>query len=386
MLWDAALAPIVALAVGVAAGAVFGRRGANRARAENQARLDVPIESDSRFEQLLRSLTVGIITIDGRGLVDSINAAASAVFDFGSKPVIGRAMIEIVPSFDLDRRVREALAGHPSRGRVSLSDATGPRILNTATLPLDGSPGVLVIASDETRLDELERTRREFVSSVSHELRTPLSAINLMIETVLMDPEDTEAQTLFLPRIKAEVDRMVQLVEDLLDLARAESGRLRLRRENVDLSSVAHNIVKTFEQRAQQLGVKLRLRTEPARIDGDPDRLAQIFVNLIENALRHTPSGGSIDVDVLPRDGAASLVVRDTGVGIPYNDLPHIFERFYVVDRSRARDSAGTGLGLSIVKQIVEAHGGTIVAESEFGLGATFTTVFPLTRTSSGAA
>jgi two-component system phosphate regulon sensor histidine kinase PhoR len=386
VLWDAALAPIVALAVGVAAGAVFGRRGANRARAENQARLDVPIESDSRFEQLLRSLTVGIITIDGRGLVDSINAAASAVFDFGSKPVIGRAMIEIVPSFDLDRRVREALAGHPSRGRVSLSDATGPRILNTATLPLDGSPGVLVIASDETRLDELERTRREFVSSVSHELRTPLSAINLMIETVLMDPEDTEAQTLFLPRIKAEVDRMVQLVEDLLDLARAESGRLRLRRENVDLSSVAHNIVKTFEQRAQQLGVKLRLRTEPARIDGDPDRLAQIFVNLIENALRHTPSGGSIDVDVLPRDGAASLVVRDTGVGIPYNDLPHIFERFYVVDRSRARDSAGTGLGLSIVKQIVEAHGGTIVAESEFGLGATFTTVFPLTRTSSGAA
>jgi two-component system phosphate regulon sensor histidine kinase PhoR len=378
---------VLAAAVGIAAGATFTRASlARRGRAEAAANGSGPIEPDSRFEQLLRSLTVGIITLDARGLVESVNAAASAVFDFGARPVIGRAMIEVVPSFDLDRRVREALAGHRSRGRVALSDASGPRILNVATLPLDGSPGVLVIASDETRLHELERTRREFVTSVSHELRTPLSSINLMIETVLMDQDDDEARELFLPRIKSEVDRMVQLVEDLLELARAESGRLRLRRENVDLSSVAHNIVKTFEPRAQQLGVRLQFEGEAARIDGDPDRLAQIFVNLIENALRHTPAGGTVDVSISPRDGAATLVVRDTGVGIPYNDLPHIFERFYVVDRSRAREAAGTGLGLSIVKQIVEAHGGTIVAESEFGLGATFTTVFPLTRSSAGAA
>jgi two-component system phosphate regulon sensor histidine kinase PhoR len=378
---------VLAAAVGIAAGATFTRAAfARRARTEAIANESGPIEPDSRFEQLLRSLTVGIVTLDARGLVESVNAAASAVFDFGARPVIGRAMIEVVPSFDLDRRVREALAGHPSRGRVSLSDASGPRILNVATLPLDGSPGVLVIASDETRLHELERTRREFVTSVSHELRTPLSSINLMIETVLMDQNDDEARELFLPRIKSEVDRMVQLVEDLLELARAESGRLRLRRENVDLASVGNNIVKTFEPRAQQLGVRLRFEGESARIDGDPDRLAQVFVNLIENALRHTPAGGAVEVSIAPRDGAATLVVRDTGVGIPYNDLPHIFERFYVVDRSRAREAAGTGLGLSIVKQIVEAHGGTIVAESEFGLGATFTSVFPLTRSSAGAA
>jgi len=201
-----------------------------------------------------------------------------------------------------------------------------------------------------------------------------------MIETILANDGDQEALDLFLPRVKQEVDRMVALVEDLLDLARSEWGRLRLRREDVDLASVASNIMKTFEPRAAQLGVKLQLDGRTARIDGDPDRLAQVLVNLIDNALRHTPAGGSVTISVQQADGAATLIVRDTGVGIPFNDLPHVFERFYVVDRSRARDAAGTGLGLSIVKQIIEAHGGTVTADSEFGLGATFTCVFPTAR------
>jgi two-component system phosphate regulon sensor histidine kinase PhoR len=355
----------------------FALRPAAPAAAVPAEQLAVP---DSRFEQLLRSLTVGIVTVDGGGHLDSVNAAAGAIFDFGSRPVLGRAIIEVVPSFDLDLRVREALAGHPSRGRISLSGPNGARVLTVATIPLDGSDGVLVIATDETRLHELEQTRRDFVSSVSHELRTPLSSINLMIETILANDEDDEALKLFLPRVKREVDRMVQLVEDLLDLARSEWGRLRLRREDVDLSSVAGNIMKTFEPRAAQLGVKLSLEGSAARIDGDPDRLAQVLVNLIDNALRHTPSGGSVTISVEQTDGAAMLVVKDTGVGIPFNDLPHVFDRFYVVDRSRARDASGTGLGLSIVKQIIEAHGGMITADSEFGLGATFRCVFPTAK------
>jgi two-component system phosphate regulon sensor histidine kinase PhoR len=289
-------------------------------------------------------------------------------------------MIEVVPSFDLDRRVREALEGQPSRGRISLNGPAGQRVLTVTTLPLDGTDGVLVIASDETRLHELEQTRRDFISSVSHELRTPLSSINLMIETILENDGDEEALDLFLPRIKREVDRMVQLVQDLLELARAESGRLRLRREDVDLASVGTNIMRTFEPRAAQLGVALRFEGQATRINGDPDRLAQVFVNLIDNALRHTPAGGKVTVSVFAQGSAASLVVRDSGVGIPYNDLPHVFERFYVVDRSRARESTGTGLGLSIVKQVVEAHGGSVSAESEYGLGATFTCLFPTVR------
>jgi signal transduction histidine kinase len=317
------------------------------------------VQPDSRFEQLLRSLTVGIVTVDGRGRLDSINAAAGAIFEVGARPVLGRAIIEVVPSFELDRRVREALDGQPSRGRISLNRPAGTRVLTVATLPLDGSRGALVIASDETR---------------------PLSSINLMIETILDNDGDIEAIDIFLPRIKQEVDRMVQLVQDLLELARAESGQLRLRRETVDLASVGNNIKRTFEPRAEQLGVALTFEGDETPISGDADRLAQVFVNLIDNALRHTPAGGKIVVSVSGHDGGASLVVRDSGVGIPYNDLPHVFERFYVVDRSRARESTGTGLGLSIVKQVVEAHGGTVTADSEYGLGATFTCVFPTVR------
>jgi len=372
---------LAAAAAGIAAGfgtARFQARHAALATARNdEAVLEAP---DSRFEQLLVSLTVGIMIVDAREQIESMNAAAATIFEVGSRPVLGRAIIEVVPSFELDRRVREALSGRPSRGRISLTNAAGTRVLTVATLPLDGLRGALIVASDETRLYELEQTRRDFVSSVSHELRTPLSSINLMIETILANDGDEEALDLFLPRIKNEVDRMVNLVEDLLDLARAESGTLRLRRETIDLGSFARRILATFEPRAAQIGVTLGCTGEALELDGDPDRLAQVLVNLIDNALRHTPANGRVDVIVAAQERAATLVVRDTGVGIPFNDLPHIFERFYVVDRSRAREAAGTGLGLSIVKQIVEAHGGSISADSEFGRGAVFTCVFPMSR------
>ncbi len=372
---------IILAVVAGAGGFVFGRRRrTDAAEGVANAGAAVAVSEDSLFEQLLRSLPAGVVMLDERGYVRSLNPAAGAMFEIGTRAIAGRAIIEVVPSFELDRRVGEALAGHPSRGRISLARPAGTRTLTVATLPLEGNGGVLVIASDETRLYELEQTRRDFVSNVSHELRTPLSSISLMIETILETGSDVEAVELFLPRIKREIDRMVQLVHDLLDLTRAEAGRLRLRREAVDLGSVASNIVKTFEPRAAQSRVTLRLDADATRIDGDPDRLAQVLVNLIDNALRHTPADGTVTVAVRASDGGATLVVRDTGVGIPYNDLPHLFERFYVVNRSRAREYSGTGLGLSIVKQIVEAHGGMVTADSDFGLGATFTCAFPVSK------
>jgi len=252
MLLELGLAVVGGFAAGAAVVRVMRPRPAPPPPVLAEPQVDAA--ADSRFELLLRSLTVGVIMLDGRGNVVSLNAAAATVFQFGAKPIIGRAIIEVVPSFELDRRVRDALSGHPSRGRIPLGSPSGPRMLTVTTIPLDGSAGALLIASDETRLHELEQTRRDFVTSVSHELRTPLSSINLMIETILDNDGDAEALDMFLPQVKREVDRMVQLVEDLLDLARAESGRLRLRRENVDLSSVAANIAKTFEPRAAQLG------------------------------------------------------------------------------------------------------------------------------------
>ena len=380
---------LLAVAASVAAGLggfLIGRtRGRPAEGAETAAGVATDSRSSLRFEQLIREIGVGIVTVDSRGRIEALNPVASEIFEMPVQRAIGRSMIEAVPSFELDRRVREALAGRASRGQVPINVRQTPRMLTVTVLPAEGADGALVIAIDDTRLHELEQTRRDFVSSVSHELRTPLSSINLMIETILATDLDEEALRMFLPRVKQEVDRMIHLVQDLLDLARSEAGRLRLRTEELDLSAVAGNILKTFEPRAAQLGVRLELDALPARLEGDADRLAQVMVNLVDNALRHTPAGGSVGVDVRQIEGAATLTVRDTGIGIPFGDLPHVFERFYVVDRSRARDSSGTGLGLSIVKQIVEAHGGTVVADSELGFGASFTCVFPAARSSVAA-
>ena len=271
------------------------------------------------------------------------------------------------------REPREAFA-------TATTAPVGLGIGAVATLPVDGDGGVLVVAADETRMQELEQTRREFVSSVSHELRTPLSSIKLMVETLLDRPDDAEARAMFLPRIHLEVERMVRLVADLLEMARAEFGHLRLRRRDVDLHAVAAATLRTFEQRAAANNVALHLAGNATYVDGDEERLSQVLINLVDNALRHTPGGGAVTVSVTPRQAEAILQVRDTGTGIPYRDLPHIFERFYVVDRSRAREPGGTGLGLSIVKHIVEAHGGVITAESELGIGSSFTCTLPLSR------
>jgi signal transduction histidine kinase len=171
---------------------------------------------------------------------------------------------------------------------------------------------------------------------------------------------------------------MIRMVEDLLELARSESGTVALRVERFDLGDVAASTINTFARRADGAGVELDLEAPDAvEVDADRGRLTQVVVNLLDNALRHTPAGGSVQVTVAAGGNDAVLTVRDTGIGIPFADLPRIFERFYVVDRSRSREHTGTGLGLAIAKHVVEAHGGTLIAESVYGAGATFTMRIP---------
>jgi signal transduction histidine kinase len=165
----------------------------------------------------------------------------------------------------------------------------------------------------------------------------------------------------------------------LLEQARVESGELVLEIDEIDLEEVAQPIVSSFQPQAAAHGVNLELRAlRPIIVEADEHRLSQVFVNLIDNALRYTPDGGSVDVTIDVDDGYAVIQVRDTGIGIPYKDLPYVFERFYVVDRSRARGISGAGLGLSIVKHIVEAHGGNVQVESTLGTGTTFTVRVPM--------
>lgn len=353
-------------------------------------RASPPISVDSAFARLVRALPIGVVLVDTTSHVEFANAAAGTTFGFDPDRALNVHIIEAIPNVELERRIGDAMRGEASVAPLMLTGATGQRTYRVSVYPLtDGdelSRRVVIFSDDQTALLRLDRARKEFLSNVSHELRTPLSSIKLMLETVLEAPEQ-EARDLFVPQALAQVDRLTALVGQLLEQARAESGQLKLNVRDVDLEEIARPIVASFEQQAANKGIELELTAlRPVRVEADPDRLAQVFVNLIDNALRHTAGGGRIRVEVDARDSDAVLRVRDTGEGIPYRDLPHIFERFYVVDRSRKRGSSGAGLGLAIVKGIIDAHGGAISAESMLGRGTAFTIRLPIMRIKRDAA
>ncbi len=355
---------------------LFWRRAPVPAQAPVSA---VPDEASDamrrRFETLFDALPAGAIIVEPPGRVAAVNAAAAAMFGIAPERAIGRALIESIRSYELDRRVNAALnEGSEESSDLTLIAAT-ERHLHVTTRAIDrgdGTRDVLIVAVDRTRMLELESMRRDFVSNVSHELRSPLTAIKIMTETLQAGVPPAAAKE-FLDNIARETDRMIALVLDLLDLARLESGRLDLRLESVDLSQLVRDAVGNQASRATKLGVRLEARSAaPAPIAGDRDKLMQVVVNLLDNALRNTPSGGSVVARVMREDSTAAIEVEDTGTGIPSDALPHVFERFYVVDRSRAKSKGGTGLGLAIVKHIVEAHGGSVEAQSELGRGSLF--------------
>jgi two-component system phosphate regulon sensor histidine kinase PhoR len=376
------VAEIAAAACGLVAG-VLGvlaiRPRPNRDSAavpERAAEAAAPLGGDAT-ERVLRALPFAAFLVDWRGRLTYLNPAAEALFGVSALRSVGRVLIEVVPSVEFERQVNDALAGASSTRDVRVVDRDRERILGVTVERIDPS-GAIAIAVDRTELVSMERIRRDFVSNVSHELRTPLAAIKLMIETVIAAEDDADARAQFLPRVGAEIDRIVKLVEDLLAMARSESGRLVMRRDRFDLTDVAASVIDTFSQRAAAIDISLDLEApEAVFVEADRDRLAQVAVNLVDNALRHTPAAGTVTVEVGGDAEWAYLRVRDTGAGIAHADLAHIFDRFYVADRSRSRGQSGTGLGLSIARNLVEAHGGKITAQSVLGRGATFTCSLP---------
>lgn len=384
---------LFALIAGLAAGVALGRiprRPATAAEGESSREPapppaePAPLSPDSGFARLVGALPIGVILVNRERRVEFANAAAGTTFGFDSGRATSLHIIEAIHNVELEHRIADALRGEASVAPLVLTGPQGQRTYRISVSPLadeNGNlPRVVIFSDDQTGFVRLDRARKEFLSNVSHELRTPLSSIKLMLETVLEAPEE-EARDLFVPQALAQVDRLTALVGQLLEQARAESGQLKLDLRDVDLEEIARPIVASFEQQAFNKGVSLELNPlRPVRVEADPDRLSQVFVNLIDNALRHTSGGGRIRVELDARDSDAVLRVRDTGEGIPYRDVPHIFERFYVVDRSRTRGSSGAGLGLAIVKGIVDAHGGAISAESMLGRGTSFTIRLPIMR------
>ncbi len=231
-------------------------------------------------------------------------------------------------------------------------------------------------------LENLEASRRDLVANVSHELKTPITAIRAHLENLLDGVEEPNPEILQV--MLAQSERLGRLVEQLLDLSRLESGEVPLRREEVALAPLVAQVVSEIEVACADRDVALTsdLPEDLPAIEADPERVHQVLFNLVDNAVRFTPEGGAVRIEAERHDGSVLVSVADTGVGIPEAALPRLFERFYRVDSSRARGDGGTGIGLAIARSVVEAHGGTIRAESEPGLGSTFTFDLPLARSS----
>ncbi len=385
----AAIAAAIALVAGFAAG--WWLRGARRSRDELVVPAVEGVEPERApllrdLRRILNRLPLGVVLVDEHLRIAFANRSSARIFRFNRKGAVGEHILRAIPNVAIERRTLDALQGEASFETLQLGEPGRQRTFAISATPLPpdarGPRGVVLVAIDRTEVARLERARTEFLSNVSHELRTPLSSIRLMIETVL-DSGDAEASALFLPQALAQVDRLTELVARFLEQASTESGHIRLRLREVDIEELARSIAASFEPAALGKGVNIEVKVaRPVRLEGDPDRLAQVFVNLIDNALRHTPVGGEIAIEIDAEGSEAVLRVRDSGDGIPYRSLPHIFERFYVGDPSRAREGehGGAGLGLAIVKGIVEAHRGSIAAESMLGHGATFVVRLPILR------
>jgi two-component system phosphate regulon sensor histidine kinase PhoR len=340
----------------------------------------------TKVAAILDSMVEGVIAIDQRGRIVLMNHAARWIFDLGREPVEGRPLLEIV-------RHKEILDLVAGRKRLDVEGAQrreielGPpvdRILDAHAAAIALAPsgqGILLVLHDVTELRRLERVRTEFVANVSHELRTPLTSIRGYLETLLDGAleEPTNARR-FLEIAHTHAERLSRLVDDLLQLSDIEMGKLILKPALLNLHTVAAEVLAFFEKQAAQKSLSL-VNTVPddIRLPADWDRLTQIFVNLVDNAVKYTPAQGEITLGAEPgTSGFVHVWVADTGIGIPSTDLPRITERFYRVDKARSRELGGTGLGLAIVKHLVQAHGGELWLESELGRGTTVNFSLPL--------
>jgi two-component system phosphate regulon sensor histidine kinase PhoR len=328
---------------------------------------------------ILNTVSDGILIVDRDQRIRRINQTALTMFETTVARALDRPLIEVAPDHDLAGLVGAGLdTGQPQRQVIERSIA--PHALSVIVTPIASGEldGALVTLHDVSELRRLEQVRRQFVANVSHELRTPLANIRLMVETLQEDPTDLALTATFLTRINEEVDSLTQMVREILELSRLESGQAPLDLAWQPLDRLITQTIDRLAPQAQRQGVAL---TADASIAGlpavvaDRERLAGVLTNLLHNAIKFTLPGGAITVGGEADAAEVRVWVRDTGVGIPPEALPHVFERFYKVDK--ARTSGGSGLGLAIVKHTIQAHGGRTWAESTPGQGSTFSFSLP---------
>jgi signal transduction histidine kinase len=324
----------------------------------------------SEMAALIGSMVEGVVACDARGTVTMLNPAARSLLGLGPDDVAPPAG-ELFRHRAARGAVEAALAGQAAEGiEAELGQRT---VLLSAHALAHG--GAVFVVHDVTALKRLETVRRDFVANVSHELRTPLTVLRGYAETLQKDDPSPDVRAQFVATMVANASRMQQLVDDLLDLSRIESGTWQPRPSRVELEPLVReawqSLLDAARGNAASLGFATAIAPDAAEAWADPEALREILANLLDNAARYTPSGGRVDVRAAREGRGVRIEVTDTGPGIPGEHLSRIFERFYRVDPARSRELGGTGLGLSIVRHLVEAHGGRVEALSALGSGTT---------------
>ncbi|MFA5384181.1 MAG: ATP-binding protein [Eubacteriales bacterium] len=332
-------------------------------------------EEKGKVELMLRSLSEGIIAVDKDGLILRINPAAANLLKVSEEDLVKLPISSLEGFEELSGLFAGVLKSGSSGScvftvdKLTIRSYVSPIVSSGAIL---GSVGIL---QDISQAEQLEKMRRDFVANVSHELRTPLTVIRGYTEALLDEVIDEKDEPdKYYQIIRQETLRLERLIVDLLDLSRLQSGKVELDMESVDLETISRSVLEKFRSLAGEKQVQLTLRPDstPFSVLGDGDRLEQLLIIFIDNALRHTNQGGEISVDLKEEGQEARVRISDTGEGIPEEDLPYIWERFYKVDKAHTPSLGGTGLGLYIAREIIHLHGGATWVESRPGEGAAF--------------
>jgi two-component system phosphate regulon sensor histidine kinase PhoR len=333
-----------------------------------------------KLAAVLAQMTDGVSILDAQGNVTLLNPAAEHIFGVREDQAVGHSAAEVFRHhqlIELWRGCRDGGALHS----VTVEAGAEPAFLQAVATPLAGTlqGSILLLFQDLTRIRRMESVRRDFIANISHELRTPLASIQSLAETLHDGAlDDRSAANRFLDLMQTEIDTMGQTVRELLELSRIESGEAPFTVHPVDPAAVCADAVRRIRMLAERNGLTMADRCPEGLppVSADTVRIGQVMMNLLHNAVKFTPAGGTVAVSARSRDAEVEFSIADTGVGISAEDLPRIFERFYKADRSRS--SGGTGLGLSIARHIVEGHGGRIWVESAEGKGSTFFFTLPV--------
>lgn len=353
----------------------------NRMAAGLRYQLETIRKSERRLTSVIETMESGLLMVDSEQKVILANQSIYRFFDVKTSQLLHKPLDRAI-FHDLNVLIEQCInSGERVRDELHLYFPQ-ERIIEVNLTPIWGEKdgmGVVAVLHDITPIRRLEQMRTEFVANVSHELKTPVTSLRGFTETLLDGAaEDPEMRREFLEIIYRESLRLERLIGDLLDLSRIESRKMPIQLEPVQVQSLIQPLAQTVEEemKKRDLDFQLDLK-EDFQVEVDKDRFSQIVINLLANAMAYTPAGGSITLSAGRKKDCWWLQVADTGIGIPEEDLPRIFERFYRVDKARSRESGGTGLGLAIVKHLVESHHGEIQVDSRVGKGTTFTLTFP---------